>query len=563
LKYVFIFLTILFLNENVLPQGIPAPQTSEKKIEPAKTLSDVIKLTWLDLAFTNFFPFPGTRFADFSDLNIGGEVRLNFMVFNIKPLWISTNFMMDFNKTNSIRLDKITDMAVSIGAGWRFPFFNINRMYFTPRLAYGWMLHVTYGDYYNDPQIYPNDFRAGKKADRLFSDTYLHYEAEIAYDISPESRHIESEIFFSPSFIHFIEKVRQGLEIGYLIGIRAKMDTLFSSRPKVQEPKNEVLRIPPAILAGKVIDAETGAVFPDTLPTFSEGKGKKTDLLEGETFAFLVDPGKRIILKAEREGYESGEQKVAGEILVPNKREIFFIPLRPIKIWGFSGNVFELNTRDPIHNVSVYIVGFSEDDMPKEKIPTPVEEMVAKGEKTLTDKTGQYRMQIKKDTYYDIILKKSGYFTVRADFTTKGKKPGWYDITSYMNTPIQKTMVGAVMQFGNILFDTGSWIIRKDSIPVLDKMVQFLFDNPKIIVELGAHTDSMGPANENLVLSDNRAKSAVTYLISKGVPASHITAKGYGETKLTNRCSDGVPCTAAEHQANRRTELMAKEILPD
>lgn len=425
------------------------------------------------------------------------------------------------------------------------------------------MLHDTYGDYYNDPAIYPGDFRAGKKAAHLFSDTYLHYEAEIAYDISPEDRHLESEIFFSPSFIHFIEKVRQGLEIGYMIGVRAKMDTLFSSKQQVLNQKPEILKVNPAILAGKIIDAETGVTFTDTFPTISEGKLNKTDLLEGETFAYLVDPGKNITLKAQRDGYESAEQRVDGGDLQPNKRAIFFIPLNPIKIWGFLGNVLELNTKEPLKDVHVHVLGFLEDEAARERTPAPLEQMIANGEKIMTDKAGQYRLQIKPETYYDIILKKSGYFTVRAAFTTKGKKPGWYDITSYLNTPIQEAKVGAVMQFGNILFDTGSWTIRKDSVPVLDKMVQFLFDNPKIIVELGAHTDSMGDAQSNLVLSQNRAKSAVEYLINKGVPASHITAKGYGETKLTNRCSDGVPCTAAEHQANRRTELMAKDILPD
>jgi outer membrane protein OmpA-like peptidoglycan-associated protein len=56
-------------------------------------------------------------------------------------------------------------------------------------------------------------------------------------------------------------------------------------------------------------------------------------------------------------------------------------------------------------------------------------------------------------------------------------------------------------------------------------------------------------------LSKNRAKSCVDYIISKGISKNRIFAQGFGETKLTNNCSNGVPCTKDEHQKNRRTEV--------
>ncbi|MEI7831560.1 MAG: OmpA family protein, partial [Prolixibacteraceae bacterium] len=59
----------------------------------------------------------------------------------------------------------------------------------------------------------------------------------------------------------------------------------------------------------------------------------------------------------------------------------------------------------------------------------------------------------------------------------------------------------------------------------------------------------------NMKLSDQRAKSAAAYLYSKGIAKERIVGKGYGETLLLNKCSDGVPCTEAEHQVNRRTEF--------
>ncbi len=80
-------------------------------------------------------------------------------------------------------------------------------------------------------------------------------------------------------------------------------------------------------------------------------------------------------------------------------------------------------------------------------------------------------------------------------------------------------------------------------------------DNPSLEIEMGSHTDSRGPDSYNIDLSQRRAQSAVNYLVSRGIARSRMTAKGYGETQLLNRCKNGVACSIAEHQANRRTEF--------
>jgi outer membrane protein OmpA-like peptidoglycan-associated protein len=56
-------------------------------------------------------------------------------------------------------------------------------------------------------------------------------------------------------------------------------------------------------------------------------------------------------------------------------------------------------------------------------------------------------------------------------------------------------------------------------------------------------------------LSQQRANSVVNYLVSKGISRSRLTAKGYGETRLVNKCANGVECTEGQHQQNRRTEF--------
>ena len=74
-----------------------------------------------------------------------------------------------------------------------------------------------------------------------------------------------------------------------------------------------------------------------------------------------------------------------------------------------------------------------------------------------------------------------------------------------------------------------------------------------VAIALESHTDARGTTESNQDLSERRAMAVSNYLISKGINSSQLTANGFGETKLTNRCSDGVSCTEREHRANRRT----------
>lgn len=110
---------------------------------------------------------------------------------------------------------------------------------------------------------------------------------------------------------------------------------------------------------------------------------------------------------------------------------------------------------------------------------------------------------------------------------------------------------GAVL---DIKYELDKWNLTPAATFELDRLVQYLKDHPADKVELSSHTDSRGSNKYNMDLSDKRARSAVDYIISEGISSKRIIAKGYGETRLLNRCADGVDCTEAEHTINRRTE---------
>ena len=89
----------------------------------------------------------------------------------------------------------------------------------------------------------------------------------------------------------------------------------------------------------------------------------------------------------------------------------------------------------------------------------------------------------------------------------------------------------------------------------MDKIIEIMKANPDLIIEASSFTDSRGSDAYNLALSKRRAKAAVEYLVSKGIDATRIKSKGYGEDKLINQCVDGVNCDEPSHQMNRRTEF--------
>jgi outer membrane protein OmpA-like peptidoglycan-associated protein len=179
----------------------------------------------------------------------------------------------------------------------------------------------------------------------------------------------------------------------------------------------------------------------------------------------------------------------------------------------------------------------------------------------LTLDGGNFRNVLQPETDYAIVLTNDNYFTKKGTFTTKGRQPGWININEFMETVIEKVDLDKTIEIPNIYYDLGKWNIRKDAAPELDKVVQFMLDNPSLTIELGSHTDSRGNATSNATLSQKRAQSAVDYIVKKGgIAKDRIVAKGYGESKLKNQCADGVTCTEAEHQQNRRTEIRVLSV---
>jgi len=114
------------------------------------------------------------------------------------------------------------------------------------------------------------------------------------------------------------------------------------------------------------------------------------------------------------------------------------------------------------------------------------------------------------------------------------------------------------IRLNNINFGTNSAELSSESFPELDRVITLLKDNPNIVIEIAAHTDNVGNAGYNLLLSEKRAQAVVRYLLDFEVPSERIVAKGYGLTKPM------VPNTSDENRAlNRRVEFKIIDILEE
>lgn len=113
-----------------------------------------------------------------------------------------------------------------------------------------------------------------------------------------------------------------------------------------------------------------------------------------------------------------------------------------------------------------------------------------------------------------------------------------------------------IMDISIVYFNLDKWNITSKGAFELEKIYEVMQQYPKMKVDVRSHTDSRQTAKYNLALSDKRAKSTIAWLVKKGIAANRLTGKGYGESQLVNNCSDNVPCTEAEHQANRRSEFI-------
>ncbi|MCH6198498.1 OmpA family protein [Aquiflexum sp. LQ15W] len=181
-----------------------------------------------------------------------------------------------------------------------------------------------------------------------------------------------------------------------------------------------------------------------------------------------------------------------------------------------------------------------------------------------SNQNGRLRFTLAPEANFSIIASKSGYFSKSITYSTKGKTPRPEDlIQEVTNITLDTTVVldALILErsivLENIYYDLNKADIRADAALELDKLVKILKDNPSIRIELSSHADARATDEYNDALTQRRAESAVAYLVSQGIDASRLVAKGYGKRQLIIENAQ----TEEEHQTNRRTEFKVIAII--
>lgn len=237
--------------------------------------------------------------------------------------------------------------------------------------------------------------------------------------------------------------------------------------------------------------------------------------------------------------------------------DIYSFMMPPI-IFALEGTVTDVETKEPLGNVHVKLLGTDG----------------SIGEYT-TDPTGHYEFETRENG--DRYIVENTSYTIEVNGMEQETSNG----ERYLGSKGQETTVGldqstkfikdfqlqcatciSEIPMPEVRYPTAEWslvvdetINSKDS---LDVLYQTLIDNPTIVIELAAHTDTRGTEKSNQILSQRRAQTCVDYLVDKGIDRERMIPVGYGESrpKISDATIDALPSTEeklAAHAKNRRT----------
>ncbi len=202
------------------------------------------------------------------------------------------------------------------------------------------------------------------------------------------------------------------------------------------------------------------------------------------------------------------------------------------------------------------ITGLVIDDSTKARLPGAEVEFIDLRRKEnqirVADRNGRFHIKLEPSTYYEINVRQKGYMTYTARVSTTLNA---FDGDTIIPLKLEKIPFNKPIRLENIHYDFDKWTIRADAYNDLIFLANLMRKNPTLIVELGSHTDCRGSDAYNEALAQKRAVSARIFLIDLGIDPQRIKAKGYGESQLSNKCDDGVPCSEPLHDDNRRTEF--------
>lgn len=305
-------------------------------------------------------------------------------------------------------------------------------------------------------------------------------------------------------------------------------------------------------IQGKITDASNHRPIP--ISTIVIRKNKETKTLtsdqQGKYKYFGLMPYETYEVEVEKEGYHPEKRIIELDTKQLNEighiLELDFELTRMLFTVAISGKVVERTTQKLMPGETVEIMGSN-----------------GYHSITYTDEMGKYRFdELKPENDYTVKVSKEDYFSEarsckvpRVTRSMTFSKETGHDL-DFELTKIEKKKE---IVLNNIYYDFDKATLRPESKTELNKLASMLTETPGVAIQISSHTDNRGSDTYNKKLSDKRAASVVSYLISQGIDKSRLISKGYGEENLliTNASTED------EHQQNRRTTFKVTEVGED
>ena len=300
--------------------------------------------------------------------------------------------------------------------------------------------------------------------------------------------------------------------------------------------------------AGPYINTMNNEVSPFYHPTY--------DVLYFSSNGHLLNFGEFDIYKAYRYGRFWGEPKNIGPLVNGEGSEFYFtidadsknlfyaksiendmanldlysfpLPMeaQPNAVATLTGSVFDIDTKNPFTEGIVTVID--------------LENGIEVAPRRLSQ-DGSFKFDLINNSNYLLIIQSSEFFRIEEFFTLMGNM----EINKFTES------ISSRMEFQSIEFDLESAEIKPSMFSDLDKISQFLLDNPDFKLRISGHTDSYGSADYNLELSKQRAESILDYIEYFGnIPRARIEAEGYGSSQpIVEELTD------EDRQMNRRVEF--------
>jgi outer membrane protein OmpA-like peptidoglycan-associated protein len=323
----------------------------------------------------------------------------------------------------------------------------------------------------------------------------------------------------------------------YSIGLATNIGKPIAKQPKVVRPKTvKVKKASTKEIAIKVTDEATGLPLQYVVVNVIAPDGTKQNVITNDKgiAIFNAITAANYTVAATLNGIEANGTSIAEKDFNVKNNQLQYSITHNDPRFTLVGIAIDKTANKPIEGTVVTIKN------------------ITKGTTNYATSTlpkGEFRTQLESNCSYEIVGKKESYISNIEKISTQGLTRS---ATLYVELElgIEEAKAGKTIVLNKIYFATASASVDVNASSDLNKLIQFLKDNPSAKLEIQGHTDNVGSQDANIKLSQQRANSIVTYLTQNGISASQLLAIGYGDKKpvATNNTSEG-------RSQNRRVEM--------